>query len=95
MGLPFMYPLHSSACVPVLLPFQYIRFPMRQFLKFMLASMLGSLLLGIVLLMLFFGAIAAIGSKFNLEQKQRAWLMAPCCTCNWTSPLWTVAKRTS
>lgn len=69
MGLPFMYPLHSSACVPVLLPFQYIRFPMRQFLKFMLASMLGSLLLGIVLLMLFFGAIAAIGSKFNLEQK--------------------------
>lgn len=42
---------------------------MRQFLKFMLASMFGSILLAIVMLMLFFGAIAAIGSKFSFEQK--------------------------
>ncbi|MGV9013285.1 MAG: signal peptide peptidase SppA [Flavobacteriales bacterium] len=45
---------------------------MRQFLKFMLASMLGSFLLGIVMMMLFFGAIAAIGSKFSMETKATA-----------------------
>ncbi len=42
---------------------------MRQFLKFMLASMLGSLLIGIVLLVLFIGTLAAIGSAFSMEGK--------------------------
>lgn len=42
---------------------------MRQFLKFMFASMLGSLLIGLVLIMLFFGFLAALGSAFSLEGK--------------------------
>lgn len=42
---------------------------MRQFLKFMLASMLGSLLIGIVLIMLFIGSLAALGSAFSMEGK--------------------------
>jgi protease-4 len=45
---------------------------MRQFLKFMLASMLGTLLIGVVLLILFFGALAAVGSAFSLENKPTA-----------------------
>lgn len=44
---------------------------MRQFFKFMLASMLGSLLLFAVLLVLLFGAMAAIGSQFSMEQKAK------------------------
>ncbi len=45
---------------------------MRQFFKFMFASMLGTLLIGVVLLVLFFGAIAAIGSAFSMEGKPTA-----------------------
>jgi protease-4 len=42
---------------------------MRQFFKFMFASMLGTLLIGIVLLILFIGCIAALGSAFSMEGK--------------------------
>lgn len=42
---------------------------MRQFLKFMLASMLGTFLIGLVLIMLFFGFLAALGSAFSMESK--------------------------
>ncbi|MFT3883986.1 MAG: signal peptide peptidase SppA [Flavobacteriales bacterium] len=42
---------------------------MRQFLKFMLASMVGTLLIGVVLLFLFFGAIAAMGSAFSFQNR--------------------------
>ncbi|MBK9060934.1 MAG: signal peptide peptidase SppA [Flavobacteriales bacterium] len=42
---------------------------MRQFLKFMLASMLGSLLIGIVLIVLFICSLAALGSAFSMEGK--------------------------
>jgi protease-4 len=46
---------------------------MRQFFKFMFASMLGYLLgaiiFGVVSLILFFGAVAAIGSTFSLQGK--------------------------
>ncbi len=38
---------------------------MRQFLKFMFASMLGTLLIGIVLIVLFIGSLAALGSSFG------------------------------
>ncbi|MBL7955125.1 MAG: signal peptide peptidase SppA [Flavobacteriales bacterium] len=38
---------------------------MRQFLKFMFASMLGTLLIGVVLIFLFIGALVAIGSSFS------------------------------
>lgn len=38
---------------------------MRQFLKFMFASMLGTLLVGVVLLFLFIGSLVAIGSTFG------------------------------
>lgn len=40
---------------------------MRQFLKFMFASMLGSLLIGVVLIILFIGSLAALGSAFSME----------------------------
>lgn len=42
---------------------------MRQFLKFMFASMLGTLLVGLVLMMLFFGFLAALGSAFSMDRK--------------------------
>lgn len=42
---------------------------MRQFIKFMFASMLGTLLIGLVLIMLFFGFLAALGSAFSMESK--------------------------
>ncbi|MCB0791015.1 MAG: signal peptide peptidase SppA [Flavobacteriales bacterium] len=42
---------------------------MRQFLKFMLASMLGTLLIGALLLIIFFATIAAIGTAFSLDRK--------------------------
>jgi protease-4 len=46
---------------------------MRQFLKFMFASMLGYILgaivFGVIALVLFFGAVAALGSAFSLEGK--------------------------
>lgn len=42
---------------------------MRQFLKFMFASMLGTLLIGLVLLILFIGSLAALGSAFSMERK--------------------------
>ncbi|MBP9081367.1 MAG: hypothetical protein KBF80_14055, partial [Flavobacteriales bacterium] len=42
---------------------------MRQFFKFMFASMLGTLLIGLVLLILFIGSLAALGSAFSLEGK--------------------------
>ncbi|HEY0976128.1 MAG TPA: signal peptide peptidase SppA [Flavobacteriales bacterium] len=45
---------------------------MRQFLKFMLASMVGTLLIGLVLIVLFVGTIAALGSAFNFEKKAAA-----------------------
>ena len=37
---------------------------MRQFLKFMFASMLGTFLIGIVLIFLFIGSLAALGGSF-------------------------------
>ncbi|HNU57085.1 MAG TPA: signal peptide peptidase SppA [Flavobacteriales bacterium] len=42
---------------------------MRQFLKFMFASMLGTLLIGVVLLFLFIGSLVAIGSGFSAKAK--------------------------
>ena len=45
---------------------------MRQFFKFMFASMLGTLLVGLVMLVLFIGFIAALGSAFSLESKSTA-----------------------
>ncbi|MEZ4790579.1 MAG: signal peptide peptidase SppA [Flavobacteriales bacterium] len=42
---------------------------MRQFLKFMFASMLGTLLIGFVLLFLFIGSLVAIGSGFSAKTK--------------------------
>lgn len=42
---------------------------MRQFFKFMLASMIGTLLVGVVLLILFIGSLAALGSAFSMEGK--------------------------
>lgn len=42
---------------------------MRQFFKFMFASMLGTLLVGIVLIILFIGSLAALGSAFSMEGK--------------------------
>ncbi|HRO41149.1 MAG TPA: S49 family peptidase, partial [Flavobacteriales bacterium] len=42
---------------------------MRQFFKFMFASMLGTLLVGLVMLVLFIGFIAAVGSAFSLESR--------------------------
>jgi len=42
---------------------------MRQFLKFMLASMVGTFLIGAVLIMLFIGSLAALGSSFAMEGK--------------------------
>ena len=43
---------------------------MRQFLKFMFASMLGTLLIGVVLLFLFIGSLVAIGSGISANAKQ-------------------------
>ena len=40
---------------------------MREFFKFMFASMLGTLLIGLVLFMLFLGAVAALGSAFSMK----------------------------
>lgn len=45
---------------------------MRQFFKFMLASMLGTLLVGVVLIILFVGSLAALGSAFSMEGKTTA-----------------------
>jgi len=42
---------------------------MRQFLKFMLASMVGTFLIGAVLIMLFIGSLAALGSAFSMESR--------------------------
>lgn len=42
---------------------------MRQFLKFMLASMVGTFLIGAVLIMLFIGSLAALGSSFSSSSK--------------------------
>ena len=42
---------------------------MRQFFKFMFASMLGTLLISVVLLVLFIGSLAALGSAFSMEGK--------------------------
>ena len=42
---------------------------MRQFFKFMFASMLGTLLLSVLMFILFIGFIAALGSAFSLEGK--------------------------
>lgn len=42
---------------------------MRQFLKFMFASMLGTLLVGFVLIFLFFGMLVALGSTFSTANK--------------------------
>lgn len=42
---------------------------MRQFFKFMFASMLGFLLVGVLLVVMMFGTIAAIGSAFSLDKK--------------------------
>ncbi|HQV75803.1 MAG: signal peptide peptidase SppA [Flavobacteriales bacterium] len=42
---------------------------MRQFLKFMLASMVGTFLIGFVLIMVFIGSLAALGSSFSMEGK--------------------------
>jgi protease-4 len=45
---------------------------MRQFLKFMLASMLGTLLMGLLLIVLFIGLIAAIGAGMSSAGEPRA-----------------------
>ncbi len=45
---------------------------MRQFFKFMFASMIGTLLVGIVMFILFIATLAAIGSAFSLEGKATA-----------------------
>ena len=50
-------------------PPQRIPPPMRQFLKFMFASMLGTLLVGFVLIFLFFGMLVALGSTFSTANK--------------------------
>ncbi len=42
---------------------------MRQFFKFMFASMIGTLLIGVVLIILFIGSLAALGSAFSMEGK--------------------------
>lgn len=42
---------------------------MRQFLKFMFASMLGTLLVGVVLIFLFIGMIAALGASMAMQSK--------------------------
>jgi protease-4 len=42
---------------------------MRQFLKFMFASMLGTFLIGIVLIFIFIGSLAALGGSFAMEGK--------------------------
>ncbi|MFN3875752.1 MAG: signal peptide peptidase SppA, partial [Flavobacteriales bacterium] len=42
---------------------------MRQFFKFMLASMLGTLVVGVVLLLLFFGMVAAVAAGFGSKGK--------------------------
>lgn len=42
---------------------------MRQFLKFMFASMLGTFLIGIVLIFIFIGSLAALGGSFSMEGK--------------------------
>ena len=42
---------------------------MRQFLKFMFASMLGTFLIGIVLILIFIGSLIAVGSSFSTAQK--------------------------
>jgi protease-4 len=45
---------------------------MRQFLKFMLASMLGTLLMGVLLIFLFIGMIAAIGASMSSAGEPQA-----------------------
>lgn len=45
---------------------------MRQFFKFMFAALLGTFLAGLVLLFLFIGSLAALGSAFSLEGKPTA-----------------------
>lgn len=45
---------------------------MRQFLKFMFASMLGTLLIGILLIVLFIGSLAALGSAFGADKQAQA-----------------------
>lgn len=40
---------------------------MRDFFKFMFASMLGTLLIGVVLIILFIGSLAALGSALSME----------------------------
>ncbi|MBK7944466.1 MAG: hypothetical protein IPJ85_03765 [Flavobacteriales bacterium] len=42
---------------------------MRQFFKFMFASMLGTLVIGVVLLVLFFGMLGAIGAGLGSKGK--------------------------
>lgn len=42
---------------------------MREFFKFMFASMLGTLIIGVVLIILFIGSLAALGSAFSMEGK--------------------------
>lgn len=42
---------------------------MRQFLKFMFASMLGTIIAGMVLIILFIGGLAALGSSLTMEGK--------------------------
>lgn len=42
---------------------------MRQFLKFMFASMLGTFLVGIVLIFILIGSLIAVGSSFSTAQK--------------------------
>ena len=42
---------------------------MRQFLKFMFASMVGTFLIGFVLIMIFIGSLAALGSGFSMARQ--------------------------
>jgi len=71
---PIHRPTRSCIEAPVLLLIPVVSShektnAMRQFLKFMFASMLGTLLIGVVLLFLFIGSLVAIGSGFSAKAK--------------------------
>lgn len=55
--------------LPPVVSHQEKNLSMRQFLKFMFASMLGTLFIGVVLLFLFIGSLVAIGSGFSAKAK--------------------------
>jgi protease-4 len=64
-----MYRIRTAPASPSSFALSNQHFAMRQFLKFMFASMLGTFLIGIVLIFLFIGSLAALGSSFAMEGK--------------------------